>query len=54
MSCADEYWQPNDHRGTIWVCNAVQRDVKIIFWMCIVQMIFAGFSLPSGSGQIFD
>ena len=45
--CEGEYWQPNHFLGTGWVCSANGHDVRVIFWICVVQMIFAGMNTLS-------
>ena len=47
VECSDEYWQPNLFLGTGWVCTADGHDVRVIFWICVVQMIFAGLNTVS-------
>ena len=51
-NCTGEYWQPNSQLGTPWVCDADQNRVKLIFWICIALIIFAGIHvlIPRGLG----
>lgn len=50
-------WEPTKQLGTSWVPNAIPHEVQVIFWICVVKMIFAGLSFVNaicGQKQKYD
>merc|ERR1712130_66581 len=38
-------WSPTQHVGTSWVAAAEDHDVKVVFWLVVVQLVFAGLTV---------
>ena len=39
------HWEPTNQLGTSWVPNAIPHEVQVIFWICVIQMVFVGLSI---------